>query len=320
MTRKTPPVSTLRLLVLLAAFALAGAAAGAPPILPAPTRVSPHVYAWLGPHGGPNPQNRGFRMNMAFVVGADAVAVIEPGYTEAMAEEMLQHVARVTAKPVKYAISTNSQPDRYFGVEVFRRRGAAHLASAPEAKRMAEMGGMFAQAAESALEIPAGSVRVPRAPDRIVDQETSLDLGGVTLRLHPVAAAHTPGPLVVHVPGDNVVYGGDVLYGGRLLAAIDGGNVKSWIEVFDGLARFGGATFVPGHGRPGPLESFRFPTRDYLVMLREHMKKMVDDGVGMLQAIDRLDQSRFAKLENYADLARRNANIAFQEAEAESFK
>lgn len=317
MTRNSP-AATLRFLALFAAFALTGAAAGE--ILPAPTRVSPHFYAWFGPHGGPSPQNLGFRMNMAFVVGADAVAVIDPGYTEAMAEEMLRHIARITAKPVKYAISTNSQPDRYFGAEVFRRRGAVHLASAPEAKRMAEMGGMFAQGVEGALQLPAGSVRAPRAPDRIVDQDASLDLGGVTLRLHPVAAAHTPGPLVAHVPQDNVVYAGDVLYGGRLLAVIDGGSVKSWIEVFDGLARFGGATFVPGHGRPGPLESFRFSTRDYLVLLREHMKKMAEDGVGMSEAIDRLDQSRFAKLENYADLARRNANIAFQEAEAESFK
>lgn len=312
----------IRALIFVAAAIQANACLAAPdgPILPAPARVSPHVYAWLGPHGGPNAENRGFRMNMAFVVGADAVAVIEPGYTEAMAEEMLLHIARITAKPVRYAISSSSQPDRYFGVEAFRRRGAEHLATPPEAKRMAEMGGMFAQAVASALSLPAGSVRAPRAPDRLIDQETALDLGGVTLRLHPLAAAHTPGPLAVRVVQDNVVYAGDVLYGGRLLAVIDGGSVKSWIETFDRLARFGDATFVPGHGRPGPLESFRFPTREYLVMLREHMKKMADGGVGMTEAIDRLDQSRFAKLANYDDLARRNANVAFQEAEAESFK
>lgn len=310
--------SRLRLIVATGCLLYGSVAAAAKPILPPPTKVSPHVYAWLGPHGGPNAGNRGFRMNMAFVVGADAVAVIEPGYTEAMAEEMRQHIARVTAKPVRYAISSNSQPDRYLGVEVFRRRGTEHLASAAEAKRMAEMGGMFAQAAERALDLPPGSVRLPRAPDRIVEQETTLDLGGVTLRLHPFAAAHTPGPLVVQVPEDNVVYAGDVLYGGRLLAVIDGGNLKSWIEGFDRLARFGDATFIPGHGRPGKLEAFRFPTREYLAMLREHMRRMVKESIGVTEAIDRLDQSRFAQLANYEDLRRRNASIAFQEAEAES--
>ena len=38
-------------------------------ILPPPTRVTEHLYAWIGPHGGPSPQNKGFRMNLAFVVG-----------------------------------------------------------------------------------------------------------------------------------------------------------------------------------------------------------------------------------------------------------
>lgn len=295
-------------------------ASAAAPILPPPTRVSEHVYAWIGPHGGPSPENRGFRMNLAFVVGKDAVAVIETGYGKAMADEMLAHIARITSVPVKYAINSNSQPDRFLGNAHFRERGAAILASPTEAARMAEMSGMFAQATENALKLPAGSLRVPGAPDRLVDKEAALDLGGVTLKLHPVAAAHTPGPLVLHVVEDRVVYAGDVLYSGRLPAVIDGGNVASWIQVFDGLGRFGDATFVPGHGQPAKLDAFRFSTRDYLVMLRDHMKKMIADGADMLDAIDRLDQSRFAKLENYEDLARRNAGVAYREAEADSFK
>ena len=233
---------------------------------------------------------------------------------------MLGHIARVTTKPVKYAISSNSQPDRYLGVEVFRRRGAAHYASALEAKRMGEMGGMFVQAVESALNLAPGSVRPPRPPDRIVEKESTLDLGSVTLRLYPLGPAHTPGPLVVQVLEDNVVYAGDVLYGGRLIAVIDGGSIKSWIEAFDGLGRFGDAIFIPGHGRPGKLEAFRVFTREYLFMLREHMKTMVSEGVGMTEAIDRLDQSRFAHLAHYDDLRRRNANLAFREAELEWFK
>ena len=122
---------------------VAQAALAATPILPAPTRVSEHVYAWIGPHGGPNPENKGFRMNMGFVVGKDAVAVLEAGYYEPMAREMLQHIAKITAVPVKYVINSNSQPDRFLGNEYFRRQGAIAIASAAEAKRMAAMGGLF---------------------------------------------------------------------------------------------------------------------------------------------------------------------------------
>ena len=300
--------------------ALACATAVADPILPAPQRVTEHLYAWIGPHGGPSPENRGFRMNMGFVVGKDAVAVIETGYHAPMAREMLQHIKRITPLPVKYVINTNSQPDRFLGNEHFRSHSTTVIASAAEATRMAALGGMFAQASERALGLKPGGIVIPNPPDRIVDGDAVLDLGGLEIHLRQFGAAHTPGPLVVHIPQDNAVYAGDILYSGRLPAVIDGGNVKSWIAVFDKLREFKDAIFVPGHGKPARLATFEFSTREYLALLHDHMTKAVEKGQDQIDAIASLDQSRFAKLENYADLAGRNASIAYLEAEADAFK
>ena len=295
-------------------------ASAAGPILPAPTRVTEHLYAWIGPHGGPTPENRGFRMNMGFVVGKDAVAVIETGYYEPMSREMLAHIAKITKAPVKYVINTNSQPDRFLGNETFRRQGATIIASAAEAKRMAERGGMFAQANEPLLGLKPGSLEIPNPPDRILEGGAELDLGGLKIKLLQFGAAHTPGPLVVHVPKDRVVYAGDILYSGRLPAVIDGGNVNSWIKTFDALKQFGDVTFVPGHGKPAKLSAFEFSTREYLVLLHNHMTKAVEQGKDPVGAMSSLDQSRFSKLENYQELAGRNANFAYLEAEADAFK
>lgn len=288
-------------------------------ILPPPVKVSEHLYAWIGPHGGPNPQNKGFRMNMGFVVGNDAVAVIEAGYHEPMAREMMQHIAKITRVPIKYVINTNSQPDRFLGNEHFRRQGATIIASAAEAERMASMGSLFAEASERALGLKPGGIEIPNPPDRILDGDAELDLGGVVIKLYQFGAAHTPGPLVVHVPVDNAVYAGDILYSGRLPAVVDGGNVKSWLEVFEKLHQFGDAFFVPGHGKPARLSAFEFSTREYLSVLRKHMQTAIKDGKGLQEAIKSLDQSRFSSLENYKDLAGRNANITYLEVEAESF-
>ena len=289
-------------------------------ILPSPTRVTEHFYVWLAPHGGPSRDNKGFRMNMGFVVGKDAVAVIESGYHEPMAREMLAYIAQVTKAPVKYVINTNSQPDRFLGNEHFRSQGATIIASAAESKRMAEMGGMFAQATEFALGLKSGGIVIPNAPDRILDGNSELDLGGLKIKLLQFGAAHTPGPLVVHIPKDNVVYAGDILYSGRLPAVVDGGNVNSWIEVFDKLRTFGDVMFVPGHGRPAKLSAFEFSTRSYLTLLSRHMKRALEKGIGTQDAIKTLDQSTYAKLDDYESLAGRNASFAFLEAEVESFK
>lgn len=287
-------------------------------ILPPPTRVTPHLYVWFGPHEAPTAQNQGFRMNMAFAVGKYAVAVIETGYSEPMAREMLAHISKITKAPVKYVINTNSEPDRFLGNEYFRRQGATIITSTAESKRMAEMAGEFVQASESALALNAGDIAMPPAPDRVLESGAELDLGGVTLQLRQFGTAHTPGPLVVSLPKDRVVYAGDILYGERLPALVEGGNMKAWIEVFDQLSVFGPVKFVPGHGKPASLAAFDFSTRAYLSLLRKHMRRAVQQGMDQQDAIRTLDQSAYKHLAHYHDLARRNAGFAFLEAEAES--
>ena len=50
------------------------------------------------------------------------------------------------------------------------------------------------------------------------------------------------------------------------------------------------------------------------------MEKALKQGMDQQVAMKTLDQSGFAKLANFPELAGRNASIAYLEAEAESFK
>jgi len=97
-------------------------------ILPAPRKFSEHVYVWIGPYDSPDKNNQGFRMNLAFVVGKQSVAVLDSGYTEAMAREMIAHIHSITLLPIRYMINTNSQPHRYSGNVVFTKQGAKTFA------------------------------------------------------------------------------------------------------------------------------------------------------------------------------------------------
>jgi len=136
-------------------------------LLPPSQKMTEHVYAWIGPLDGPTKKNQGYRMNMAFVVGNDAVAVLETGYTEAMGEAMLAHIRAVTNKPVKFAINTNSQLDRFMGNPAFRRAGASIIVHKVSAKHMAAQFACFTGTIERILELPEGSVKIPQAPDRL---------------------------------------------------------------------------------------------------------------------------------------------------------
>lgn len=289
-------------------------------ILPPPKKLTEHVYAWIGPLPGPSKENNGYRMNLVFVVGSKAVAVLDTGYTEAMAKEMLTHIKKITDKPVKYAVNTNSQPHRFMGNPAFRRAKVEIIAHKDTAARMDSSGGSFAGGIERILELKEGSVKIPQQPDRIIDKNTTLDLGGISIILKNIGPAHTPAQLVAHIPADNIAYTGDALYGERLLSVQSVSNTQSWLAAFEKLKSYGDVTFIPGHGHPGPLKDFDFPTRQYLNLLFTHMNKMVDEGVDVQDAINKLDQSKFSKLANFEELSGRNASWTYLEREAASFE
>lgn len=289
-------------------------------LLPEPRKVSPHAWAWIGPYEGPARENQGFRMNLGFVVGTEAVAVIESGYSPQMAMEMLRHIRARTPLPVRHVVNTNSQPHRFLGNEVFRQAGARILAGREAGERMARDGAMMAGAAAGILGV--ASLPVPAVPDRLLGAGESADLdlgGGVVLHVRHAGTAHTKGSLVAEARPDRIVFAGDILYGGRLLALIQDGSVKDWIGTYESLRGMNASIFVPGHGEPGPLANFDQPTLAYLKQIKHHMDRAVKDGDDIEKAKTSFDASAWKSLANFTELNGRNAYQAYQESEAEGF-
>lgn len=317
--QETEPMTRLFRALAFLSMTLAATLAHAD-ILPAPRQVSAHAWAWIGPYDGPTRANRGFRMTLGFVVGKEAVAIIDSGYSPEMAEAMLHDIRARTALPVRHVINTNSQPHRFLGNDVFRQVGARVLAGREAAERMAQDGAMMANAAAGILGV--ASLSVPAAPDRLLGAGESIDLdlgGGVVLRVRHAGTAHTKGSLVVEVRPDRTVFAGDILYGGRLPALIPDGSVKGWLEAYESLRTGDAALFVPGHGQPGPLADFDHPTRDYLARLKRHMDEAVKKGTDIESAKATFDASDWKSLANFNELNGRNAYQAYQESEAEGF-
>jgi len=289
-------------------------------ILPAPEKVAAHSYAWIGPLPGPSFENQGYRMNLGFVVGSKGIVVIDTGYTEAMATEMLAHIRKISHAPIIAAINTNSQPHRFFGNNIFKKAGAKIISTAKEKQRMADSIAQYSSTIERILKLKTGSITAPILPDTIISKPTTINLGNINLTIESHGASHTPESLVVHVVEDKLVFSGDVLYGERLLAVLPDGNVKNWIASFNKLKKYGDVTFVPGHGRPGPLKAFEFSTLHYLTLLLDHMTKSIDADMETQDAISTLNQAAYSKLVNFEQLSGRNASWTYLEAEKAAFE
>lgn len=94
---------------------------------------------------------------------------------------------------------------------------------------------------------------VPVLPTRTFTGELDLQVGRIPVRLRTVGPAHTSGDLIVHLPEQQVVFAGDVIF-----ASTDeqpGDHVVHWAGPLSGIIRAcqdildtGAQTIVPGHG------------------------------------------------------------------------
>jgi len=298
-------------------FALAaGMAASAQALTLVPLKVAPDVYAFIGDMGGRTYENEGMNANTGFVVTTAGVVVVDSGSTYLAAKAMHKAIKRVTAQPVKYVVNTGGQDHRWLGNGYFAQQGAQIIASSAALADMQERGAAEIEVLQSELKEKIKGT-APAYPTRVFDRAETLSLGTTEIQIRHFHGGHTPGDSVVWLPQSGVLFGGDLVYVDRLLGVIPVSNSKNWLASFDEMEKLSPRVIVPGHGNPCDLAKARAQTKDYLLLLRGHMRQALERGIDLQSAIETLDQGAFRSLLNYDALKGGNASRVYLEMEAE---
>jgi glyoxylase-like metal-dependent hydrolase (beta-lactamase superfamily II) len=292
----------------------------APPVLAQEVRferVAEGVYAHIGDLGGRSAANQGLNANIGLVLTPNGAVLIDSGATARSARRIHEAVQKVTSQPVKWVINTGGQDHRWLGNGYFKSQGAQVIAHALGEADMRNRGNDHLEALRAALGDGVEGT-VPTLPDRwIKAADERLELGGVTFEFKHRGGAHTPGDMLVWLPQARVLFSGDVVYVDRLLGVIPVSQTKPWLATLAEMERLMPARIVPGHGRVTDLATAQADTRDYLMALRSHMKKSVDDGLDISAAVKAFDARPWLRLLNAAELMPGNASRTYLELERE---
>ena len=299
------------------ALALALSAAAVPPAA-AQEEVAPGVFVRVGVHEPMTAGNAGVIANGGFVVGGEAVAVIDPGGSAEAGEALLAMIRERTDLPVGFVVVTHMHPDHAFGASAFEGAGAGGAAPVLVGHRrldraLAARWEGYREANRAAM--GAMVDRPERVPtDLAVEGEAALDLGGRVLRLRAWPTAHTDNDLTALDEGTGTLFAGDLLFAGHL-PALDG-SLTGWLAVMDALAEVPAERVVPGHGPaamdwPGALE----PQRAYLEGLAEALRARIAEGASMAEAVEGIEAPE--GWEEVDAFHRRNVTAGYAELEWE---
>ena len=302
---------TIGVLVLAAGFATSAQALTLKPV-----QVAPDVYAFIGELGGRTYANEGMNANTGFIVTKAGVVVIDSGATYLAAKEMHRAIKAVTQQPVKYVINTGGQDHRWLGNGYFKEQSAQIIAARAALPDMQERGAMQLEALKNELKDKTQGTQLVY-PTRLFDQKETLNLSGTEIQIIHFHGGHTPGDSVVWLPKARVLFSGDHVYVDRMLGVLPFSNSKNWLMSFEGLEKLNPKVIVPGHGNICDLGKARRDTKEYLVLLRNHMSKAINQGTELQTAINSLDQSKFKSLLNYQALSGGNASRVYLEMESE---
>jgi quinoprotein relay system zinc metallohydrolase 2 len=320
----TLAMRSLRMLAIWAATALAAHAQPIEPRLQV-AELSNGVFVHRGVVEDWEPANEGDVANLAFIVGARCIAVIDTGGTPEVGRRWRAAVAAVSPLPICYVINTHAHPDHVLGNHAFQTAASGADAEAnpqfvaharmPAALAARERYYLNALQRDFRVDLTHGDLVYPTLTVE-VGQTLEIDLGQRIVELTAWPTAHTDHDLTVYDRQTRTLFLGDLLFVTHL-PVIDG-SLRGWVAAMDRLAQRPVALAVPGHGAASrDWPSVLLPQRRYLDALLTETRAAIQAHATIQSAVKTVGRDALQGWSLADHFHERNVTTSFAELEWE---
>jgi glyoxylase-like metal-dependent hydrolase (beta-lactamase superfamily II) len=218
------------------------------------TPIAENVYSIVSPSVGlPTPENKGWNSNSHFVVTEEGVLLFDTGSSESIGNAIKSAIKSVTDKPVRWVINSHSHADHWLGNAAFTDTDAEIIASNQTFTTMKKYGAgdvaFYSRVTKGAI----GSTQVVY-PTLLLSQKQKRNFGGVDIEFIFPNDAHSSGDVLMWLPKQKIIFGGDVL-SSDWMPIVGDGNIPSLIDTLYAIKKLNPTIILTGHGRATSVKS-----------------------------------------------------------------
>ncbi|MGE3275386.1 MAG: MBL fold metallo-hydrolase [Vicinamibacterales bacterium] len=243
----------------------------------------------------------GFTTVSMFVVGNDGVLIADGQGSPQATQAMLDHIRKITPKPVKWYVVGSDHGDHTAGNSVLPK-DITYIVS-PRSKSQMER-----DAANPNRRADQPPVVVP--PTAMSGDRQVIDVGGLQVEALFLGRAHTGGDLMVYVPRDKILFMSEAFLN-RVFPAMRSAYPSEWVKQIDRALAMDVTRYVPGHG----FVEEPAASREELVEYQKAVKYVIAEATRLHgKGLSAADAAKQADWGPYADwmLADSQAPIAVQ--------